>query len=485
MSADPAFHGPASVTKRLLVAVVFLATLGMTPHCEAAESHAAQPEWKIGYWLWEGYSTPPASEAKVDLLYVQAGTFGSSPPIPVGKDLSTPSSENLPPVRLAEVAQWPTHLPQAEAYFAVWRNESPVSPGTDLVPKLVQQYQELKHRAARAGQHLIGLQIDHDSPTNLLDEYARFLKALREALPKEDLISITALLDWFRPDTRIGEVLQWVNEYIPQFYDVDADRTAQTPLRIGKTIDAAQWAPIFNSYGRPYRIGIATFGRVAIVKSQFVKELERRYFRDLSPLEVGSHKALAFVSERRTEAGELVARYNVSRQMDISDHPLSLGDAIEMILPTQESVYAAYAAAKALGGLCAGVTFFRWPGAFEALVLLPDEVQNIISRKKPTARDIAIEAEDGGCTKVGCADLYVRLGDRFPPKPISLRITTSSQLQYVLPTEFSHRMERIHIRIAGPRTLEIRLPPYAGVPRIYVGRVITRDQARFTLRSQP
>lgn len=477
IDSDPAVHRSVSVAQRLFIAVAFFITLGITLHCEAAESHATQPEWKVGYWLWNGHGTPPASEAKVDLLYVQAGTFGSYSSILVGGDLSALSSENLPPVRLAEVVQWPTRLPQAEAYFAVWRNKSPVSPGTDLVPKLVQQYQDLKRRAARAGQRLIGLQIDHDSPTNLLDEYARFLKALREALPKEDLVSITALLDWFRPDTRVGETLQWVNEYIPQFYDVDADRRAETPLHIAKTIDVSQWAPIFNAHRRPYRIGISSFGRVAIVKSQ--APTERMYFRDLSPLEVTAKKGFAFITEQRNEAGEPVVRYKVTRAAENENYDtFAPGDIIEMVLPPQESAQEAYMAAKALGGLCAGVVFFRWPTENEAFVLHPDEIQDIIAGKNLTARRTVVEAEDGECAAVGCADLYLRLGNRFPRKPLTLWINTSSELEYILPAE------HMKVRIQGPRTLEVRLPPYAGVPRIYLGRVVTRDQARFTVKTQ-
>ena len=483
MSDDPAFRRRASVTKRLFVAVVFFTSLGITFHCEATDSHTTQPDWKIGYWFWEeGRRTPFVPEMEPDLLYVKVGQFqrsGSSQSILVGGDLRGFAEQPLGSVNIVDSGWWhPPSLPKAKAYIAVWRNDSPICPDIALVPQLIKHYQELKHRAAKAGQQLVGLQIDHDSPTNLLDEYARFLKALREALPQTDLISITALLDWFRPNTRIAEVLQWVNEYIPQFYDVDADRSAETSLHIAKTIDASTWAPIFNAYGRPYRIGISSFGRVAIVKSQ--APAERMYFRDLSPLEVTANKGFAFIAERRNEAGEPVVQYKVTRAAENEKYgTFAPGDIIEMILPPQESAREAYMAAKALGGLCAGVVFFRWPTENEALVLLPDEIQDLIAGKNLTARRTVVEAEDGECAAVGCADLYLRLGNRFPRKSITLWINTSSELEYILPAE------HMKVRIQGLRTLEVRLPPYAGVPRIYVGRAVTRDPARFTVKTQP
>lgn len=421
--------------KILFITAALMITLARAEHCPSAEIPSAHTQWQIGYWVWDGSGAPvSASSARVDLLYVKAAQFGSPSHYqgsPVGIDLRRlveQLSRNSGPVALASVVEWPAKLPKAKGYMAVWRNDSPVSPGIELVPQLVGQYQELKARAAQTGQHLVGVQIDHDCPTNLLDEYARFLKALREALPAEALISITALLDWFRPDTRIAEVLRWVNEYVPQFYDVGLAGRDPDTVQIAETLDAAKWAPIFNSYKRSYRIGIATFGRVVLVKSHLSPE--RKYFRDLGALEVTTKKGFSFIAARRNHAGELIVHYTVTGEAG-SEYPglLALGDTLAMILPTQESVHNAYLAAQALGGFCAGVIFFRWPGEFESVILLPDEVQDIISGKRLGARSTVVEAEDGECAVVGCADLYLRLGDRFPSKPLSLRIKASSPVE--------------------------------------------------------
>ena len=47
-----------------------------------------------------------------------------------------------------------------------------------------------------AGNRLAGLQIDFDAKTRGLANYARFLKDLRQRLPREYRLSITGLMDW-------------------------------------------------------------------------------------------------------------------------------------------------------------------------------------------------------------------------------------------------------------------------------------------------
>jgi hypothetical protein len=130
---------------------------------------------------------------------------------------------------------------------------------------LVERYRAVKQQADAAGQRVAGFQLDFDCPEARLQEYARFLQHLRDALPADEWLSITALLDWFRPGTRVGEVLQWVDEYVPQFYDVGAV-AGEEGTEIAMPIDAGKWAPVFNAFGRPYRIGISVFGRIGSIR---------------------------------------------------------------------------------------------------------------------------------------------------------------------------------------------------------------------------
>lgn len=112
------------------------------------------------------------------------------------------------------------------------------------------------------GKTIVGLQIDFDCPTKNLDRYSQFLHALRKALDKEDLLSITALLDWFSADTKVEDVIQWVDEFVPQFYDVDSRSLGSIDGGISEPIGPKRWAPVFNAFHKTYRMGISSFGRL-------------------------------------------------------------------------------------------------------------------------------------------------------------------------------------------------------------------------------
>ena len=171
---------------------------------------------------------------------------------------------------------------------------------------------------------------------------------MRKVLAPGTQISITALLDWFRDGTSIGDVLAEVDEFVPQFYDVQ-DRTV-----IAARFTAAKWGPILNRYQKRYRIGISTFGRARIVRG------DTTIIGDIKPLDFGVNPAFTLQSSR-SDAGELRLRYEASRQTRIGYTDFAPGESIEFVLATPESIGTAIAEAKRMGDYCAGILFFRWP----------------------------------------------------------------------------------------------------------------------------
>ncbi len=106
-------------------------------------------------------------------------------------------------------------------------------------------------------EHVIGVQLDVDSPTGQLAAYADFLREVRKGLPKDTQLSITALLDWFRAGTAIDRVIGQVDEFVPQFYDLSMGRERAVAAKI----DANVWGPRFSRFGKRYKIGVSSFGR--------------------------------------------------------------------------------------------------------------------------------------------------------------------------------------------------------------------------------
>lgn len=63
------------------------------------------------------------------------------------------------------------------------------------------------------------------------------------ALSEDLLISITALLDWFRDGTAVGEAIARIDEFVPQFYDLAAPGTSGGMAEIAAPLDSSGSRP--------------------------------------------------------------------------------------------------------------------------------------------------------------------------------------------------------------------------------------------------
>ncbi len=453
--------------------IIFLSTLVMSNVPATATNDGASPtgahEWKIGYWAWEASYIPfemKTGGKPVDILYVQAGECRAS---------ARESVEEQVQLRL------PARLPAAQSYIAVLRFAEAKIPDTGTIGPLIRSYLTMKQAAQRDGRNVTGLQLDLDCPGSRLPEYARFLKSLRAMFPAEDKISVTALLDWFRPGTAVADVIGAADEFAPQFYDVAPRRSLDKQMGVAQYIDPAKWGKVFNTFGKPYLIGIASFGRILGItfgkKQPSCASVSAGEIEILSdpPLELLAGDRLVRIVKNTSRAGETMLVFKPRRGEKRRDYCSPAYDEIKMIIPTQQSVSYAYSAAKKMGGWCTGVIFFRLPLANEAMVLDRTEVEAAITGKGGGSRTPQLESDDGLCAAVTCTDLYLRLIERFPDHPLTLRIRSSREMEYFLPEPL------LKPNPYGEHDIQITIPAYAGVPRIFIGRAITLDPAEFTL----
>jgi hypothetical protein len=278
-------------------------------------------------------------------------------------------------------------------------------------------------------------------------------------------ISITALLDWFRPGTAISDVVRSVDEFVPQFYDVQNGRSGA----IAAPIDAARWGPVFNRYNRRFRIGVSSFGR-----SRYTSR-RRPWFEaeGISPIDLAVERSFR-LSTSITDAGETVLKYVAIRNARIGYNRFEPGDTIEFTLPTQQGMRNAVQQAKRMGGWCAGVVFFRWPSFNETVTALPEDALIAAGTNAPSS-PVVVQSVSGGCAAVYCADLYLMNARPLSPAPARYYIQSSTELEYFLPRE------RMPVRMSGPAEIEIVLPPYCGRSRMYLGRAVTKNLAEFQL----
>jgi len=173
----------------------------------------------------------------------------------------------------------------------------------------------------------------------------------------------------------IAGVIEEVDEFVPQFYDVSKFDSDEAGTAIAAKIDPERCGPVFNHFGKRFRIGISTFGRARPVPKEDSSQPAYRqavFFADLSQMDFASSSAFR-LDVAQNDAGELVLSYRATRKTRIGDSDFDPGDAMQFILSTPGAVRAAVESARRIGGRLAGVVFFRWPGTNETLAMRPDE----------------------------------------------------------------------------------------------------------------
>ena len=435
--------------------LAILISASVTACGQGARGNPAPPSaWSVGFWIWS-WSAIDATAAgghPFDVLYVQVGRV----------DDYHKNSASWP---------WGGNMPPAKEYWALWRCDPPAKLNEIQIPVIAGDFIKRKEEAAAKGQTIVGLQLDYDCPTNDLAEYASFLEKLKRALPGGTKISITALLDWFRTDTKIREVLAHTNEFVPQFYD-NAPSQGGATKGIAEPIDFARWGKTFNSFKVPYHVGISTFGRILAIQNG-----STRAFRDLAPLDVLEHPGLKSISVEQTASGERRSVMQVERPTQINYWPLKTGDRVEIIMPTRQSVLAGCDAVKQMGEFCSGVIFFRWPGSQESLVLNPSQVLSWITHADIALGNPTLAAEEGNCAAVSCMDLDLRIPNQLPENTTIFTIRSSLPLEYFLVNE----KIKSRISVTGASTMRLELPAFHGTGRVYLGRAVTLEEAKFTV----
>jgi hypothetical protein len=417
------------------------------------QSQTPPQKWTTGFWLWGDYwhGLVP-SEHTPDVLFVEVATFHETP------------GQQWGPV----YADIPNKLPPASEYWLVYRYSEQSVPGEAMASEMARSYAEVLIAAHRRNLKIAGIQLDVDSPTKQLPRYAAFLRALRRELPTKTQISITCLLDWFRDGTSIADVIRETDEFVPQFYDIGPARSGNSA--IAARFDPNRWSPIFNRFGKRFRIGISTFGRAQFLEAKLPGaggNYMAMFYRDLTPLDLSANSAM-IADTSQNDAGETVLTFRASRKVTIGYTEIPPTARIQFILPTPQGVRKAIAGAHRMGRYCAGVVFFRWPAADEVLVMPPDEVLG--SPATP-----ALDLVDGACAAVSCMDIYLVNGGTLNPAPLQYRITSSDDLDYFLPDR------KLPLRMSGQKELDFSVPRWGGRGRLYVGRAVSSGKVTFSL----
>jgi hypothetical protein len=236
------------VGARRIAALALTLALASSPPTAAGVVRAEDYD---AFWLWAGVKPPPALTA-AHTLYILQGQIA-------------PASDRDDEGRLIAQGGAVAHLTGVEVWLDYRAHTLRWSPA------VLGQILARLRRWRAAGDHVVGLQIDFDSGTRHLADYAAFLRELRGQLPADCRLSITGLLDWSSQgdSAALGALGGVVDEVVLQTYQ--GRRTIPgyqaylgrlsrmtLPFKIG-LVEGGDWDPPPDIAANPWFRGYVVF----------------------------------------------------------------------------------------------------------------------------------------------------------------------------------------------------------------------------------
>nr|WP_228136136.1 DUF3142 domain-containing protein [Acinetobacter brisouii] len=218
--------------------------------CSLANSHVEAQHYRQ-FWLWGNIQTRTYLSNATELYILQGEV----------KFLRSEQHSQLIPQGIGLRS-----FPHQQKVWLVFRTTS-LNWQTDTTQQVIQRLQQWKN----TGNQVIGLQIDFDSGTRNLGQYANFLVQLRQQLPKSYRLSITGLLDWtnHQDPLTLTKLQQSVDEIVLQSYQgrhtienytqyIQRLKTLPIPFKLG-LVEHGTWQPPSGLESNPNFLGYVVF----------------------------------------------------------------------------------------------------------------------------------------------------------------------------------------------------------------------------------
>jgi hypothetical protein len=333
--------------------------------CRQARPLLPPQEFRTAVWQWHAPLTSIAKELPVDDAYVRAATLSYD-------------GEHLVPIlpqRFEKGEARPVTLVfNFDAGAVRHFEELPVETVRRIV---LDTYGAAKEAARKQGLKVQGIQLDLDCPARLLPRYAQLCREVKKGVG-QDRLSITGLVSWI-DDAKIGELLQALDLFVPQFYEGRLPRRFDDDVPVSDHASYARYRPKLIDLGQPYQVGVAAYGQALLFNAK--KDLVGPY-RGLSVAEAFRHPSLRLLGIK-TVAGERHVRF-IADRADAKGRGLGYG--ILFRVPTAESLAAALDAVRQdPPPNCAGAAIFRLPEAEEASTLPIPTLAAVLKGTAPRA----------------------------------------------------------------------------------------------------
>jgi hypothetical protein len=208
--------------------LVFLLAIVLATSAKAGTVDAEDYD---AFWLWGGVAPQPVLH-RARTVYVLQGQIAADPHEDGAVRLT---AQGIAIARLGDRDVWLVY----RAHTLRWPE--------DVYPILPAHLE----RWRRAGNRVVGIQIDFDARASHLVEYAAFLRALRGRLPRDCRLGITGLLDW---STNADPAT------LDDLHDVVDEIVVQTYQGRHTIADYQRYVPRLQHLTLPFKIGLIQGG---------------------------------------------------------------------------------------------------------------------------------------------------------------------------------------------------------------------------------
>lgn len=192
-------------------AITSAADLAVVNNSEVSET-VVNPKSYEQFWIW----TAPKDDSKISqahTLYILQGEIRSTN-IPYYRPNIKDNNVRAAPATLTPQGLGVRSLTDKKIWLVYRATSQEWS--DDVMMQIIERLEKWQ----RAGNQVVGIQIDYDAPTYQLDQYAQLLREVRKQLPAHYQLSVTGLLDWSNQadDFQFVQLNDSVDELVIQTY---------------------------------------------------------------------------------------------------------------------------------------------------------------------------------------------------------------------------------------------------------------------------
>lgn len=241
-----------------------------------------------------------------------------------------------------------------------------------LADAIATAFQEDASRAAQQHARVLGLQLDFDVPTRLLERYERILKSLRSDLKPGTKLSMPT---WMQ-SSALRSTLTQVDFWIPQFYGAEIPQRVDQLIPISSAKSVERFVNSARELNKPFYAGLAAYSHALLYNPSGALITLRG---GVDPAAIASDPNLDLIERRpfdsANKAGEWRHAYRARADGVTEELAMHAGDVLVLDVPSAETLRASARIVREWAGeKLLGICVFRLPARGEPAVLSVDQI---------------------------------------------------------------------------------------------------------------